>query len=305
MAVDSEPEPSGGGFLASVSHFDWLKIPGAVRAIAHVVTAAGDAGSAWLDVVKAKGQKKAQRVRDITSARSAIVKSLAKAGAQAVTNDAAIIERAVDHLVSDIIKKQVNLEAVAVETVHLIEEDPPNPETPGPSEDWLNVFSAHAEKASSETLRKHWARVLAGEIRVPGAFSLQTLQFLSIVDPKLAALITRVRPWIISDNFIPVLGLFSKGEHYTLLLQLDSAGFLRLGSAKYFDMTQPPHVTLLTVASKTMMLQGSEMLQFPAAVLTQVGSEMLPIIAAPADEEMIAHYAEELRKRNVTVQILG
>ena len=43
----SEDAEAPGGFLDLIKDFDWLKIPGAVRAIAHVVTGVGDAGAAW------------------------------------------------------------------------------------------------------------------------------------------------------------------------------------------------------------------------------------------------------------------
>ena len=54
------------------------------------------------------------------------------------------------------------------------------------SPDWLNYFGGHAEKASTETARMRWAKVLAGEIRRPGSFSLRTLRFLAEVDQETA-----------------------------------------------------------------------------------------------------------------------
>ncbi len=56
------------------------------------------------------------------------------------------------------------------------------------NEDWMNVFETHAENASSEHLRKLWSRILAGEIRKPGSFSLSTLRTISELDRKIAEL---------------------------------------------------------------------------------------------------------------------
>ena len=53
-------------------------------------------------------------------------------------------------------------------------------------EDWLNHFGAYSERASSEHVRGLWARVLAGEIRQPGAFSFSTLRLLSELDQRMA-----------------------------------------------------------------------------------------------------------------------
>ena len=53
--------------------------------------------------------------------------------------------------------------------------------------DWLNYFGAYAEKASSEKVRDLWARVLAGEVRHPGSFSLTTLRLLAELDQQMAS----------------------------------------------------------------------------------------------------------------------
>jgi hypothetical protein len=52
------------GFLALLREWDWLKIPGAARALAHLVTGTADAAVAWTDVAKAKGEQRAQQIRD-------------------------------------------------------------------------------------------------------------------------------------------------------------------------------------------------------------------------------------------------
>lgn len=41
------------------------------------------------------------------------------------------------------------------------------------------MFERYAEEASSERMQKLWSRVLAGEIRRKGSFSMRTLRFLS------------------------------------------------------------------------------------------------------------------------------
>jgi hypothetical protein len=81
-------------------------------------------------------------------------------------------------------------------------------------------------------LRQHWAQILAGEIRNPGSFSLSTLQLFAVLDPDLAATIKTVRGWIADKNWILAIGDLGRGPKYTLLMQLDSVGFLRLGSSR-------------------------------------------------------------------------
>ena len=60
------PAPLGEGMLTV--WVDALKaIPGAAKAIAHLVSGAADAGNAWVDVIKARGERQAQQIRDETN----------------------------------------------------------------------------------------------------------------------------------------------------------------------------------------------------------------------------------------------
>jgi Protein of unknown function (DUF2806) len=204
------------GWLETLAHFDWLKIPGAVRAIARLVTGSADVAQAWLDVAKAKGEQKARAVRDVTVARSETTRALTKAVAKKIGGEPEILERATNYLLLEQVQKQKNREAVARETVRLLSEDRPKNATE-PDADWLNVFAGFAEKASSERMQQHWASVLSGEIRKPGSFSLTTLQLLSVVDAGLAQVISEMRGSIINDDFIPMVGKFSKGPEYSKL----------------------------------------------------------------------------------------
>jgi hypothetical protein len=51
-------------------------------------------------------------------------------------------------------------------------------------DDWLNLFARLAEDKSSDELKGLFGRILAGEIRSPGAFSLRTIQFLSTLSKE-------------------------------------------------------------------------------------------------------------------------
>ena len=90
---------------------------------------------------------------------------------QAIANKKRVIERAVEYLVSFRPGPEAETEPDSGEV------DP----------DWLNHFGGYAEKATSEHVRDLWARVLGGEIRRPGSFSLATLRLLAELDRQMAA----------------------------------------------------------------------------------------------------------------------
>ena len=96
---------------------------------------------------------------------------------------------AAQRLLSDATRKQENCEAIWIEASDSLKALPTQDQAATASEideDWLNLFTSYAEKASSDRLRKLWGRILAGEIRKPGAFAPSTLRVMSEMDPEIA-----------------------------------------------------------------------------------------------------------------------
>jgi hypothetical protein len=294
MTVDHSNETDrdqGSNFLVLLGQFDWLKIPGAVRAIAHLVTGMGEAGAAWVDVAKAKGEQRAKKIRDVTNARKSIMAATAKAGAVRAASSPELLDRMIDRLVAEQLKWQENREAIAIEAGQLLDENPPDTQTAGPSEDWLNVFSSHAEKATSDRLRQHWARVLVGEIRSPGTFSLATLQMFSILDPMWAGDITTARSWVADNDWIPMVGDLTRSPKYDVLLRLDSIGFLRLAdSARTFSGS-----SIIRFQKHAILMHSIHEVQIPAALLTIQGKETLNIVEPAEDFSVVERIAAQLK----------
>jgi Protein of unknown function (DUF2806) len=295
-AEGSEGSEGAGGFLARIKDFDWLKIPGAVRAIAHVVTGVGSAGTAWLDVLQAKGEQVAQATRDRTAARKSIMAATAKAASAHAARNPELLDRMIDRFLAEELKRQENREAVAIEAGKLLDEEPPHADTKGPSEDWLNVFSAHAEKASSMKLQQHWAHVLAGEIRAPGTFSLATLQLFSILDPALAQDIETARAWMAHDEWIPVIGEIEQSPNFDVLARLDAAGIVIRSSSRIVSL-RPGMPSSIPFQKHAIVLSSSQERDFKiaAALLTQTGKELLKIIMPKEDLDFIRRTASRLK----------
>src|SRR5205814_1243291 len=91
-------------------------------------------------------------------------------------------------------------------------------------DDWLNVFERFAEDASSERLQQLWAKILAGEIRRPKTFSLQTLRFAAELDELTARVFEKHAHSVLMGDFI--LDAPRSGPEFTELLQLEEAGLI-------------------------------------------------------------------------------
>jgi len=165
----------------------------AFKALSYLIGSVLDIPAAWLD-------QQAQRIKDKTAARSEVTQALATQTAKTAVTDPEIIERAKAALVDQVYRRQVNKEAVAMKTIENLQADPAPEHSDGPSEDWLAKFERHAEDASSDQLRSLFAKLLAGEIRNPGAISPRTLHVISMLDQETATLIQRVFPYTVFNN---------------------------------------------------------------------------------------------------------
>lgn len=145
-----------------------------------------------LDVPALKMESYASRIR----ARSRLEETALDAAAERLAGtigSSADAARLVDGLVASQMRLLANKSKVAQRAVeYLVSPGPegksdPEPDAADVEPDWLNHFAGHAEKADSAKVRDLWARVLAGEVRRPGSFSLTTLRLLAELDQRMAS----------------------------------------------------------------------------------------------------------------------
>jgi hypothetical protein len=257
----------------------------------HVSKALGRLIGGIADVPVAACHNFAQRIRDDTDARRRVKAALVAAALKAVRERPELGDQALAKWApGDLRAKQLNREAVAAKVIEKLADDPPSPDlTEGPADDFMNLYEDVAERASSENLRDLLARILAGEIRKPRSFSLQTLQLASVVDQRLANAITRASVWA-TDNFFPIVGPLKYDQKLAILDELADAGLLRSGSfSRQFARSQEGTVTLsfpwhdivLTVVS-------TDVIQILAAPLTRTGREIMALLPPLDDEEALA-----------------
>lgn len=70
-----------------------------------------------------------------------------------------------------------------------------------PDEDWFYAWRDSAAQSSAENMQRLWGRILAGEIKSPGKFSLRALDFLRLMSSSDAHLIASVAPFMVDHMF--------------------------------------------------------------------------------------------------------
>jgi Protein of unknown function (DUF2806) len=166
-------------------------------------------------------------------------------------------------------------------------------------DDWLNLFARLAEDKSSEELQGLFGRILAGEIRKPGSFSLRTIQFLSTLSKEDAHAITNFLPYALMKRVVPLasgpslevrllmedLGLASTpnqigGLTYNRDFSAKSSGLIAGTSFGIEIFNQSDHAIRLSVGGQ---------------ILTKTAQELMSIAdLAPTDVEFLKAVAHDL-----------
>jgi hypothetical protein len=168
-----------GGVLALVGR--WISGIAAIwqkslfKAGSKLLIGAAGLGTAYLGAL-------AEDIKHNQAQRAKVREALAKAAIKQVPSDPAIGERALEHFANDILGKQANREKVFEYACEDLRADQPQQggqpaQDTELDDDWLSGFYVFAEHASTERMQILFGKILAGEIRKPGSFSLYALDF--------------------------------------------------------------------------------------------------------------------------------
>lgn len=263
---------------------------------------------AGVEIPAAKLEQFAQAIRDETEAKSATMRILAEKSAELGLQDTGLLNRGLSSLIGKAYREQENREQVAKKAIELIADDPPDAESEGPSDDWLNVFEDHAARASSEDLRQFFARILAGEIRKPGQFSLSTMQMVSIMDAHLASIVETVAPFVWDDVLIPQRSLQGRVQ-FGLLLQLEEIGLLSTGSGMLTKPYTADENGMIAFTSKgvAVVCQFSphQEVRIRTHAVSRSGSELLQILDFDPNVEAFLDAIWEIAPQYVTCGKIG
>ena len=196
----------------------------------------------------------------------------------------------------DMLRKQLNREGVTIEALEELSQHPPEDDNPGTiDDDWLNVFGDYAARSSSERMRLLWGRILAGEVRKPGAFSLSTMRVLSEVDREVASMFQEYMVGILSYRFlIKEDGL--QGEKLLNLTSLEEAGLLQdVNGSLGFDQTLDRNGVFLYQQGKMVLsVKGPPDHKFRISVIaiSRAGRELMSILPQESDDIALRKIAQ-------------
>ena len=248
------------------------------KAISRLIGAGADIPVAYLEGI-------AQKTRDKTDARSAVSRAIADAAKQQAVDDPQLVQAALNSMMSRSLRAQANKASIAKMAIEDLSEEPPKPEATGPDEDWLNVVERYAEDVSNDQLQGLWGKVLAGEIRQSGSFSMRTLRFLAEFSRRDAENFEEIAQKAFCGHVPRNSGLEARDEDITSLIDLETSGLVQtgggLGLMKSYSFNADGYIFLSegTICLVLFGEPGTE-ISYGALALTPLGRELLCLVGA-------------------------
>ncbi|WP_032096032.1 MULTISPECIES: DUF2806 domain-containing protein [unclassified Alteromonas] len=183
----------------------------------------------------------------------------------------------------------------------------------GVNTDWFNEWLENSEKVTTEETRYIWGRILAGEIKKPGSYSVRTLNVLKHLSMDEALIFQRLVS-VTSQNFCfrPVItGLLS---HYIApheIMLMEEAGLLDNTSDNARTLTlqnnsKDSFKSAFKMGDKVLELSSETMRPPPTYSifkLTSAGEQLLPFAFVEFNNDYIEKCREYFTQQGFTVRV--
>lgn len=152
----------------------------------------GQLCTAAVDIPVSKLEARAAEIRAASSARIKIIETEGEQISEQLSVPKEYVSKASEKFASKVVKEQLNLDQIGLNAANdLKQENFENTENQTVNEitdDWLNEFENYAKLKSSDDMRLIFGKILSGEIRKPGTFSIRTVRLISQLDNNAARL---------------------------------------------------------------------------------------------------------------------
>ncbi len=111
----------------------------------------------------------------------------------------AVVDAAARQTIEDSVRRQVNVAHAITHAEEALRDDAQEPPSEKIDDDWLYRWRDYAGDVSGETMQHLWGKILAGELKAPGSFSLRCLDFLRNLSQEEAKAIEQLSRFAVED----------------------------------------------------------------------------------------------------------
>lgn len=221
--------------------------------------------------------------------------------------------RALDRFVQQEARKQKNIENITAQAAASL---PHDAKVENLDEDWVAHFFKQCDTVSDSEMQSLWSRLLSGEAANPGTYSKRTVDFVSTIDKKDAALFTTFCQfvWFIGDP-VPLIYktddeiYTNQGINFAALKHLDAiglisfesvSGYARKGFGKYAHVFYYGRPTAIEFSG-----EANNQLQMGHVLLTSIGKELTPICGSSPNYEFYEYVIRKWFQQGLVLSSIG
>lgn len=217
---------------------------------------------------------------------------------------------------ADALREHINVAQTIVLTEQLLSGDASAPSDKSIDGDWLYRWRDCAAKVSTEELQSLWAKVLAGEVKAPGAYSLRTLDFLKNLSRAEAEEIQKLCPYVVNGQYILTYGEMAKGPHVSIEfpMRMQELGLISgaggLGLTVTSKSNGPAFVQVLQLNGYMIFARSADptkTLTLTIYRVTPLGTQVLALNPVAAEESYVRAIAEAIKSQgfNASFSVLS
>jgi hypothetical protein len=205
----------------------------------------------------------------------------------------ALSRAALSATTSDALRRDANVTRALLHAQDALADDADAPPDKTVDEDWLFRWRDYAGNISNEELSTLWGRLLAGEVKQPGKYSLRALELLKCISSSDAAAIAQIGPFVLGGRVIWREDQVLQGRGITLdhLLHLQQMGILggvdSLGLTLTWKSVLPNEFACAVVCCERVLMvrhsDPSRSIALPICQLSSVGREIMTLGVFRAD----------------------
>ena len=221
------------------------------------------------------------------------------------------IERTISSQITRMISREFNINNAIIYAEEELTNDESIPPEDIVNQDWLNQWAEYASLTFEKSLQRLWGKILAGEIKLPGKYSLRTLLFIKHINQKDAEKITRISPLVLGDFIFRDPDNIEKNVPFSVLLDLQELGMIQgvdaMGLVENIDSKQGDKFEESVVLGEKVLTVTSFghkrklRLTLPIYRVTPLGREVFSLIDSKVDEKYILEVCEYIRNQGFEV----
>lgn len=221
-----------------------------------------------------------------------------------------LVQRAEQRMLTEGIRQEENIENVLeIAAQELQQDDDVSDEAV--DEDWITRLFNIVKDINNKEMQYVWGKILAGEIKAPGSFSLRTLETIRNLSQRDAQTFQKIIPLLFKfKNYIVILQKTEILEKYDInyhdLLVLDECGLIKMKSDTGINANINTAIEIHS-QNRIVFFKGiennSRKLTYRIYPLTSAGVELYSILSKEENVEYCIDFAKDVVKENAGIKM--